>query len=90
MTWAIIGGPEPIASTMRGERAWAWHLASEDGVQQGRVEVVVSDFAKDETHARAAVNSSGRVAVEDVLDWRVLPRRIVCTLVGFVVEGGER
>ena len=90
MSWAIVGGPEPTSSTMRGERAWTWHLASEDGQHQGRVEVVVSDLAKDTTHARAALNSSGRVAVEDVLDWRVLPRRIVCTLVGFVVEGGER
>ena len=89
MTWAIAGGPDPSSPT-RGQRAWVWHVASEDGEGQGQVEVIVSDLAKDTTHARAALNSSGRVAVEDVLGWRVPPQRIRCTLVGFVVEGGEQ
>lgn len=88
MSWAIVGGPDS-APSRSGQRAWTWHLASEDGETQVPVEVVVSDLAKDSTHARAALNSSGRVAVEDVLEWRVLPQRILCTLVGFVVEGGE-
>jgi len=90
MPWKIRAGPEQVAAPNPGEVSWAWKIVEADAGAEQTVEVVVSELANDTVHARAAIGSRGRLAVEGILGWQEPPRRIRCTLVGFVCEGGTQ
>jgi hypothetical protein len=87
--WTISDGPESVSVSIDG-RGWAWHLTSHDDESVHRVELLVTNQAKEMRHATAAFESKGRTAVEDVLDWRVPPGRITYMVSGVDYAHGQR